>query len=65
MYEGPFPIEDFLASLTEGFNIRGDARAITAVVEVNCWFAHYEKDFGVDFRTLYIALPVHIFYALS
>jgi very-short-patch-repair endonuclease len=65
MYEDPFPIEDFLASLTEGLKIRGDARAITAVVEGTCWFAHYETDFGVDFWTLYIALPVHIFYALS
>jgi very-short-patch-repair endonuclease len=68
MNEGPyspFPIEDFLASLTEGLKIRGDARAITAVVEGDCWFTPIGQDFGVDFWILYIALPVHIFYALS
>lgn len=65
MNEGPFPIEDFLASLTEGLKMRGDARAITAVVEGDCWFSFYENDFDVAYWTLYISLPVHIFYALS
>src|SRR5262245_10608525 len=62
---GPFPTEDFLAYLTEGLKIRGNARAITAVVEGNCLFAFYEMDFGVDFWTLHVAVPVYIFYALS
>jgi hypothetical protein len=62
---GPFPIEDFLASLVEALKIRGDARAITAVIEGDCRFAHSETDFGIDYWNLLIALPVHIFYALS
>lgn len=65
MDEVPFPIEDFLASITEGLKIRGDARSITAITEGDCHFWHYEQDYGVDFWNLYIGLPVHIFYALS
>src|SRR5262249_41380259 len=63
--KGPFPIEDFHATVTEGLKIRGDVKAIAAVIEGECWFAHCDRDFGVDFWILYIALPVHIFYALS
>src|SRR5215510_2787784 len=63
--ERPFPIEDFLASLVEALKIRGDARAITTVIEGDCRFAPSETDFGIDYWDLLIALPVHIFYALS
>jgi len=49
MTDGPFPIEDFLASLTEGLKIRGDARAITAIVEGDCWLTFGENGFGEDF----------------
>lgn len=61
----PFLIEDFLACLVEALEIRGDARAITAVIEGDCRFAPTETDFGIDYWDLHIALPVHIFYALS
>src|SRR5215831_5577005 len=63
--ERPFTIEDFLASLVEALKIRGDARAITTVIEGDCRFAPGETDFGIDYWDLFIALPAHIFYALS
>lgn len=62
---GPFPLEDFLASLVEALKIKGDARAITAIVEGDCRFDYVEMDFGIEYWSLHIMLPVHIFYALS
>ena len=65
MNERPFPLEDFLASVVEGLKVRGDARAIAAIVEGECWFQPWDTDFGIDTWRLMISLPVHIFYALS
>ncbi|HZS45219.1 MAG TPA: hypothetical protein VFC63_08975 [Blastocatellia bacterium] len=65
MSENPFPIQDFLASLVEALKVRGDARAIAIVIEGDCRFECGESDFGIDYWSLYVALPVHIFYALS
>lgn len=61
----PFPLEDFLASVVEGLKVRGDARAIATIVESECRFDLWDSDFGIDSWKLFIALPVHIFYALS
>jgi very-short-patch-repair endonuclease len=63
--ERPFPLEDFLASVAEGLRVRGDARAIAAIVEGECQFQPWDSDFGIDMWKLMISLPVHIFYALS
>ncbi len=63
--QGPFGLEDFLAAVVEALKIRGDARAITALLEGDCHFDFCESDFGVDFWNLFIALPVHIFYAMT
>ena len=61
----PFPIEDFLAAAVEALKIRGDSRAITVLLEGKCQFAHDNTDWGVDYWTLLVALPVHIFYAMT
>lgn len=65
MNNQPFPIEDFLASVVEALKIRGDSRAIAAIVEGECRFQHWDTDFNIDSWRLFIGLPVHIFYALS
>lgn len=65
MTERPFPLEDFLASIVEALKVRGDARAIVTLVEGDCQFAPWDSDFGIDRWRLFIALPVHIFYAMS
>jgi very-short-patch-repair endonuclease len=62
----PFPIEDFLASVTEALKIRGDARAITVIAEGESRFdSWFQEDVLIFFWTLNITLPIHIFYALS
>lgn len=61
----PFTPEDFLASVVEALKIRGDARTIAALIEGDCNFQIWESDFGIDYWRLFLALPVHIFYALS
>lgn len=65
MSDQPFKIEDFIASLAEALKIRGDARALTAILEGECRFTFAESDYGMDFWILHVGLPVHIFYALS
>jgi hypothetical protein len=65
MNDYPFPIEDFLASLTEALKIRGDARAITVIIEGESWFDRYDDEEGFSYWTLNITLPIYIFYALS
>src|SRR5262245_59291226 len=65
MNEDPFPIEDFLASVTEALKIRGDARAITVIIEGESWFDRYDHEEGFSYWTLNITLPIYIFYALS
>jgi hypothetical protein len=61
----PFPLEDFLASIVEALKVRGDSRAIAALVEGDCQFAAWDSDFGIDRWRLFVALPVHIFYAMN
>lgn len=62
---GPFALEDFLASLVEALKVTGDARAIALIVEGDCRLEYTTSDFGIDYWQLTVALPVHIFYALS
>jgi hypothetical protein len=52
----PFPQEDFLASLVEALKVRGDARAIAALIEGDCRFQVWDSDFGVDYWRLFIRL---------
>lgn len=61
----PFPIEAFLASIVEALKVRGDARAIAALVEGKCNFAPWDSDFGIDSWRFFVSLPVHIFYAMN
>lgn len=65
MTDGPFPLEDFLASVVGALKVRGDARAIAAIVEGEAYFHLWGSDFGIDSWRLFVTLPVHIFYALS
>lgn len=65
MPERPFPIEDFLASLATSLKIRGDARALTMIVEGDSRFEPAETDWGIDFWLLFISVPIHIFHALT
>ena len=61
----PFVLEDFLASVTEGLKVRGDARAIAALVEGDCRVVMWDTDFGIDSWRMFVALPVPLFYAMS
>ncbi|HMV46595.1 MAG TPA: hypothetical protein PLD20_31995 [Blastocatellia bacterium] len=65
MTQRPFPIEDFLASLAASLKIRGDARALTIIVEGDSRFEPTESDWGIDFWLLFISVPIHIFHALT
>ena len=65
MTADPFPIEDFLASVAAALKVRGDARSIAVLLETQCEFDYETSDFGVDYWTLRMALPIHIFHALS
>jgi hypothetical protein len=65
MTERPMGMENLLASLVEALKIQGDARSIIVIVEGECCFEPFDTDFGVDYLILDIALPVHIFYAMS
>ena len=44
----PFPIDDLVASLVEALKIRGDSRALTALVEGECRLVLWDNDFEVD-----------------
>lgn len=61
----PFAIDDLLSSLVEALKIKGDARAIAALVESECELRIWDSDFGVDSWQIFVSMPVHIFYALS
>ena len=61
----PFPIDNLLASVVEALKVRGDARAIAALVEGECQFAPWDSDFGIDTWRLFVALPVHSCYAMN
>jgi very-short-patch-repair endonuclease len=61
----PFAVDDFLASVVEALKVRGDARAITTLVEGQCRFHLWEQDFGVDYWRMFVALPVQLFYAMT
>jgi hypothetical protein len=61
----PFAAEDFLASLVEAMKVRGDARAITMLLEGQCHFQLWDQDFGIDSWRLSIGVPVPLFYAMT
>ena len=61
----PFAIENFLASLVEALKVHGDARSIAVILEGQCRFQAWDSDFGVNTWKLFIAVPVHVFYALT
>lgn len=61
----PFKEEDLIASAVEALKVRGDARAIAVLVTGKCNMQFWDSDFGIDSWRLFIALPVHLFYAMS
>ena len=61
----PFEEEDILSSVVEALKVRGDARAITSLVEGKCYFYLWDQDFGIDSWRLFVSLPVQLFYAMS
>jgi very-short-patch-repair endonuclease len=61
----PFEEEDILSSVVEALKVRGDARAITSLVEGKCYFHLWDQDFGIDSWRLFVSLPVQLFYAMS
>lgn len=61
----PFTAEDLIASAVEALKVRGDARGIAVLVSGQCRLAFWDSDFGVDAWRLFVALPVHLFYAIS
>jgi hypothetical protein len=65
MNNGPFPIEDFLASLTDALKIHGDARSIAILIEAECRFELTGSDWGIDYWSLRVGLPIQIFHALT
>jgi hypothetical protein len=44
---------------------RGDARAIAVLVAGTCQLSQWGSDWGVDTWRLFIALPVHLYYAIT
>jgi len=65
MDQDPIPVEDFLAAITEALKIRGDARSIAVILNGDCRFESRDQDFGVDYWSLCISLPVYMYHALS
>ncbi len=61
----PFQVEDFLASAVEALKVRGDARAIAAILEGECRFDQLDHNWGIDYWRLLIALPVQVFHAAT
>jgi hypothetical protein len=61
----PFPIEDFIASVIEVLKMRGDARSVAILLEGECTFEFRDSDWGVDYWSLHVRLPIHIFHALT
>lgn len=61
----PFPIEDFLASLTEVLKMQGDSRSIAILIAGKCEFQQTGSDWGVDYWSLQVGLPIYIFQALT
>jgi hypothetical protein len=61
----PFELEDFLAFIVEVLKVRGDARAIAALVEGGCKVTCWESDYGLDRWRLFVALPVPLFHAMT
>jgi hypothetical protein len=61
----PFTEEDLIASAVEALKVRGDARAIAVLITGKCKMHFWDSDFGIDSWRLFIALPVHLFYAMS
>jgi hypothetical protein len=61
----PFAEENLMASAVEALKVRGDARAIAVLVAGTSRLQHWNTDWGIDEWRLFIALPVHLFYAMS
>jgi hypothetical protein len=61
----PFSTENLIASVVEALKVRGDARGIAVLVAGQCHMALWDSDFGIDSWRLFVALPVHLYYAIS
>lgn len=61
----PFSEEDLIASAAEALKVRGDARAIAVLVAGKGRLSHWNTDWGIDGWRFFIALPVHLFYAMT
>lgn len=65
MSERPFRVEDFVASVAAALKIRGDARSMAILLAGDCRFEPLDSDWGVDYWTFRIDVPVHVFHALT
>jgi very-short-patch-repair endonuclease len=65
MSDGPFNLEDFLASTVEALKVRGDARAIALILSGECDFEFLNSDWGVDYWRLNIGIPTPLFHVLT
>lgn len=61
----PFALEDFIASTVEALKSRGDARAITTLIEGDCGVRIWDSDWGIERWRLFVNLPVPLFYAMT
>jgi len=61
----PFATEDLIASAVEALKVKGDARGIAVLVAGKCHLEQWNRDFGIDFWRLVVALPVPLYYAIS
>lgn len=61
----PFLTENLIASAVEALKLRGDARGIAVLVTGQCHMALWDNDFGIDCWRLFVALPFHLYYAIS
>jgi very-short-patch-repair endonuclease len=61
----PFQIEDFLAALTEVLKIQGDSRSIAILLAGMCEFQQESSDWGIDYWSFRVGLPIYIFHALT
>lgn len=53
----PFPIEDFLASLTEVLKMQGDSRSIAILIAGECEFQQTGADWGLTIGLCGLVCP--------
>ncbi|MBK8069800.1 MAG: hypothetical protein IPK27_19930 [Rhodanobacteraceae bacterium] len=61
----PFNVEALLSSVVAALQIKGDSRAIAAVVEGEAELLLWDHDFGVNYWRLNLGIPIQLYYALS